>query len=403
MRRTGRIFLIALLVAAGAAMWAFAWNTGWWPSQNGETSLATAVPGVADEDTREGKAANAEQTARPADAAPDAAAGNAKPEPDKPAFDIVRVEDSGEMVVAGVAPPGWTVRINTPQRLIGSVKAGFDGSWVLLPGSPLPPGDHSLSVTAIAPDGSRTVAGAERVAISVSPDSAPAVVALSQDNRPTRILQTGQTDDGDDQGVAPGDTQSVAFAAVDYEDKQQTGQLYLSGEAEPRARVALYLDNRFIGSARAGENGTWEFKLTDILGSGEHLLRADHVDLESGDVLSRAEVRFAPESVAVASADGGETRSARVGSTRSLAQEQRLSKPIGDAAATRPESPGVDPVDTGKPREQAIVVKRGDTLWHIAEEHYGAGVRYTKIFRDNRDQIRNPHRIYPGQNFTLPR
>jgi len=29
-------------------------------------------------------------------------------------------------------------------------------------------------------------------------------------------------------------------------------------------------------------------------------------------------------------------------------------------------------------------------------------VRYTKIFRGNQDQIRNPNRIYPGQRFDLP-
>jgi nucleoid-associated protein YgaU len=29
-------------------------------------------------------------------------------------------------------------------------------------------------------------------------------------------------------------------------------------------------------------------------------------------------------------------------------------------------------------------------------------VRYTAIYEANQDQIRNPHRIYPGQVFVAP-
>ena len=39
-------------------------------------------------------------------------------------------------------------------------------------------------------------------------------------------------------------------------------------------------------------------------------------------------------------------------------------------------------------------------LWR--ETHYGSGVSYTQIFTANRDQIRDPDLIYPGQIFNLP-
>lgn len=385
----GRVLLFALLVAAGVAIWAFFDGEGWWRPGTGETAVTAAAP---TDESRE-RTEQATQTAPVSGAT----------EQVRPAFDIVRVEDTGEAVIAGVAPPGWTVRVETPERLIGKVKAGFDGSWVLLPDAPLPAGDHSLSVSARAPDGSRTVHGGERVAISVSPQSAPAVVALSQDNEPTRILQSGQSDAIATESVGSTDHQTVTFSAVDYEDKTETGRVYLSGTAAPGARIALYLDNRFIGSTKAEVDGSWEFALTDILDAGQHMLRADHVDLDRGDVLSRAEVRFNPEAVAVAAVEGGETRMARTGEPESLAQEQRLRKPIGEDAAVRSRTGTRNASKAGKPRKQAIIVKRGDTLWHIAEEHYGSGVRYSKIFRTNRDQIRNPHRIYPGQQFELPR
>ena len=47
-------------------------------------------------------------------------------------------------------------------------------------------------------------------------------------------------------------------------------------------------------------------------------------------------------------------------------------------------------------------VQPGATLWAIAEERYGAGILYVTVFEANRDRIRNPDLIYPGQVFILP-
>jgi hypothetical protein len=50
-----------------------------------------------------------------------------------------------------------------------------------------------------------------------------------------------------------------------------------------------------------------------------------------------------------------------------------------------------------------IIIRRGDNLWRISRRNYGRGIRYGTIFAANRDQIRSPHRIYPGQIFVLPK
>src|SRR5204862_495320 len=49
------------------------------------------------------------------------------------------------------------------------------------------------------------------------------------------------------------------------------------------------------------------------------------------------------------------------------------------------------------------VVKPGDTLWSIAERHYGAGWRYKRIYAANRRHMHSPHRISPCQRVYLPR
>jgi nucleoid-associated protein YgaU len=48
------------------------------------------------------------------------------------------------------------------------------------------------------------------------------------------------------------------------------------------------------------------------------------------------------------------------------------------------------------------VVSRGDSLWLISRLAYGDGMRYALIYKANRDRIRDPNRIYPGQTFVLP-
>lgn len=49
------------------------------------------------------------------------------------------------------------------------------------------------------------------------------------------------------------------------------------------------------------------------------------------------------------------------------------------------------------------VVVPGDTLWSISERYTDAPTRWPELWRINRDDIRNPHRIYPGNVILLDR
>ena len=48
------------------------------------------------------------------------------------------------------------------------------------------------------------------------------------------------------------------------------------------------------------------------------------------------------------------------------------------------------------------VVSRGDSLWRISRITYGDGARYALVYQANRDRIRNPNLIYPGQTLVIP-
>ena len=47
-------------------------------------------------------------------------------------------------------------------------------------------------------------------------------------------------------------------------------------------------------------------------------------------------------------------------------------------------------------------VTKGETLWKIAEQYYGDGSLYSKIFEANRDVLKDPNRINIGQKLRIP-
>jgi nucleoid-associated protein YgaU len=47
-------------------------------------------------------------------------------------------------------------------------------------------------------------------------------------------------------------------------------------------------------------------------------------------------------------------------------------------------------------------VKKGETLWKIAEQYYGDGNLYRKIFDANTDTLKDPNLIKIGQKLRIP-
>ena len=51
---------------------------------------------------------------------------------------------------------------------------------------------------------------------------------------------------------------------------------------------------------------------------------------------------------------------------------------------------------------QTYTVKSGDSLSKIAKRVYGDASKWQRIYEANRDKIKNPDLIHPGQEFTIP-
>lgn len=381
----------------------------------------------------------APEIAAPEIAAPvrDAAAGDTPaaktPTPEAPPLgmpriSLVTVAPDGSTQVAGFAEPGATVEILIDGAPVGTVRPGHDGAFYLaltVPGSdaaraltlratrdaeaalsddlvliqpvlatPETPADADLA--AAPSDTSPVVAATDAAAPAQTPagiaketpgedptedaptEAAALVVAAEQTSAPAILPPAvaratagaltsapaliSATPEGVrvTQPAVPANTppEVMASVALDSIAYSEAGDVQLTGRGGGQADsfVRVYLDNRALITLPIAADGSWRTDLPQI-DSGVYTLRVDQID-SAGQVTSRVETPFKREDPVALNADV------------QLAQ--------------------------------AITVQPGSTLWAIARDRYGEGTLYLRVFEANRDRIRNPDLIYPGQVFDLP-
>jgi LysM repeat protein len=300
-----------------------------------------------------------------------------------PAFDVARVEPSGDAVIAGRASPGATVELLRNGVVHDRVVADASGQFAMLPPR-LPTGDSELTLRS-RPPGGAPATSRQSVVVAVQPNlKDQPVVALMTPDRPSVVLSKPE-----------GPAASAGTVVVEAVESEPSGRkIYVSGRSSPRASVRLYLNDSYQGSTVADASGRFTFTtLKEIIGppASAYRVRLDEVDRGSGAVRSRAEVPFTPPP-AVAAVSGPDV------DVPTPAPPARL--PAGAAGAV----PAVGAAAMAAlPKEgTSMTVTRGDTLWRISRAAYGNGARYMIIYDANHNQIRNPDRIYPGQIFVIP-
>jgi nucleoid-associated protein YgaU len=320
----------------------------------------------------------------------------AAPEITNPSFDVVRIGPDGNAVIAGRAEPNSTVRIREGEEVIGEATADDRGEWVVLPSKPLASGDRELSLE--AEDATGTISRAEdKVVVLIpeetAPQAAPVNEAATQTAEAPETVETVETaktpaptetapestkqpvialkvpaEGNGAATVMQGPVPEAASApdaseepeatlprlSIDIVDYDTEGRVAMSGKADLDHTVRIYLDNNHVGTAPADENGNWSLTIGQPIEPGNYTMRADQLD-SSGKVTARVEIPF------------------------ERARPEQILEP-----------------------GSRYVVQPGNSLWRIARRTYGEGLKYWVIYHQNRNQIRDPDLIYPGQIFALP-
>jgi nucleoid-associated protein YgaU len=205
--------------------------------------------------------------------------------PAGPEFDVVRVDPQGNAVLAGRAVPGAVVTIMDNGKTLGTVTADPQGAFVLLPGSPLQPGTHDITMSETLPNGT-VLAGTQSAAVNLPGNGAQALTVLSGVNG--SAVLSGQ-------GPQPG---TLGLSTVDYDT---AGHAIYSGTAPAGAKVNLSLGNTTIGSAVADAKGRWHITGPTPDAGGMLVLNAT---TSTGTQLPVVTAPFAPETLKAALAAG---------------------------------------------------------------------------------------------------
>jgi nucleoid-associated protein YgaU len=183
---------------------------------------------------------------------------------------------------------------------------------------------------------------------------------------------------------------------VETVETEPGSKLHVNGHARPGAEARLYLNDSFVNSVIAGTDGRFAVTINEGVVPGSYRIRVDEVESNSSTVHARAEVPFTvPDTLITASVPTQTTASKR--QKTAAAQQPQLA-----AAASTVPPDGGSPSTAVVPRIATTRVSHGDSLWRISRLTYGAGMRYAVIYKANREQIRHPNLIYPGQIFVVP-
>ena len=370
-------------------------------------ALVFGVQSIRHEPAVEARAATAAPApSRPASGAPDqapsalatvqeqaravaAALALSPPLPDRadgaPAFDVARIEPTGDAVVAGRAVPGAVVELLRNGELHDRAIADQSGQFVMVTPR-LPAGTYDLTLRSKAPDGNEvTSKQSVAVALDPSPTEKP-VVALMTPNKPSVVLS---------QPAAP--KPMAGMVAIETVEMEPSGKFHVTGRARPGADVRLYLNDSFIASVTAGPDERFAVTINEGISPGSYRVRLDELGANSGTIRARAEVPFnVPDAIVTAS-----TASPSMALKRpDIGAPQQTQ--VAAAAPILPQG-AASPAAVVVPKIATTTVSRGDSLWRISRLTYGAGTRYAVVYNANREQIRNPNVIYPGQVFVLPK
>jgi nucleoid-associated protein YgaU len=338
---------------AGAIVFAAAVGVAWHAKLSDQAILdQSARPGA--------DVASAPAPSQPSSAQPQGPSGEASslkaapPVVAVPSFDIARIGPDGRAVIAGRAQAGAKIVLLDGGKEIAQGQADANGEWVILAQEPpLSAGQHELRV--IQHIEGRAPVTSDQVVVAIVPDQKqPATPSGAKEETLVMIAPSTGAPTLVQPPSAAGVPKSgdLVMSTLDYDEG---GHVTVTGKATPGAVVRGYINDKMVAEGQAGPDGSWRLAPSDAVGVGKHKLRLDRLT-KDGKPVARLELPF--DRVPVKPAAGDDRR---------------------------------------------LVVVRGDNLWSIAQAHYGHGMHHTMIYGANKEQIRDPNLIYPGQVLSLPK
>lgn len=154
-----------------------------------------------------------------------------------PEFDIVRIEQSGSIVVAGRWLPNQNVSVVVNGDIVATERTNYTGEFVYAPTNVWKAGNYTISLMGINPDRKSK----DDVFVYISEQGARNSVSLLMTSDGSTLLQAPKMlRDGD-----------LSISKIDY---LSTGRIVITGDGMPRLRVSLSLNGKYLGFARVSDH-----------------------------------------------------------------------------------------------------------------------------------------------------
>ena len=152
-----------------------------------------------------------------------------------PSFDLVRIEKSGNIIIAGRNPRESNISVLINKQIVATKHTNKSGEFVYAPSDALKPGNYVISLI----DTDKNIKSEDSVFVYVSERGYKNSVSLLMTKNGSKVMQAPELADGD-----------LVVSKIDYLD---TGRMIVTGRALPRLRVSLSLDDKYLGFSRVSD------------------------------------------------------------------------------------------------------------------------------------------------------
>lgn len=252
---------------------------------------------------------------------------------DIPTFDIARIQQDGLVVMAGRWQANKTVSVLVNKKIVTTQRTDENGEFVYT--TKFKPGNYTVSLLGVE---SKTKSN-DKLFLYISDADYRNSVSLLMTPNGSKVLHSPSVlKDGD-----------LTVSKIDYLDN---GRIVVTGDALPRFKVSLSLNDKHLGEARVSDYRSFGLgaNVGELKPGNEYNLTVRLHD-DSGHTIATVNHNFV------------------------------MPEPTGD-------------------NDTFYTVRRGDCLWIIARDFLGNGMRFTIIAE--RNNIENPDLIYPQQLLQIP-
>jgi len=270
-----------------------------------------------------------------------------------PQFESFMAHSDGMVEIRGKAAGFTHVELINRADTIGEGDITEAGLFNIRPVRPLQQGEYRFVLRSTDKNG-HSATSVQTLVVSVPEQEKDKALALVEEPGKTRRLISGHRQ------LRRSDLssrQDFAIETITYAQKKLT----FCGKRPKGMRLSIISGNRTIGSEYADTDNHFCIVRTHAMETGDHIFRAELSDA-AGKMSAVISLPFTIKNAA--------------GMTRQVYR-------------------GGHPVKT-------IIVRRGETLSHIARRIYGSVAFSELLFDANRDHLRSRNEIHAGQELVLP-